>query len=277
MGGHLKAFFGPVGILALTLFKVNIAFVGSVNNISDVLKVFNTTEQGNVTNGPELLGTTEEEYFTEDPELLGTTEEEYFTEDPELLGTTEEEYFTEDPKRLGTTEEEYFTEDPERLGTTEEEYINKGPELLGTTEEEYVTNNSEFLGNQDNVLNDPEVLGNTQKPYATHFQEPRKHKSYNYPYILLIIIGILIILCTILLVSTIALAYQLSTLKAKLKKRSARSNSDFIKTASLWSNGFAQVAGEAGETNVTLEEVKPLKEEDEAKLAKSTEGAGGKN
>ncbi|XP_051891155.1 uncharacterized protein LOC127581152 [Pristis pectinata] len=272
MGRHLKKAF----LVRFLVLALNSACVAPMTNFTEGLKPLDTTkEEYNITGAPKLLGTTEEEYVTGAPKPLGTTEEEYITDGPELLGTTEEEYVTDGPELLDTMEEGYVMDAPELPDTTKEKYVTDAPELPDTTEEEYVTDAPELLGaiEEEYVRGAPELLDTTRKENFTdadsqaNGQLPKKSKSCSGPYIWLVIIGILTILCTILLVSTIAFAYQASNLKKRLRKRSVRSNSDFIKTASLWSNGARQVPEESAETNVMLEEVRPLKDEVEAKLS----------
>ncbi|XP_067866685.1 mucin-4-like [Heterodontus francisci] len=239
MSRHIKEYFLMIAvILALSAqIKVNSAFTVPM-----------TTEEEYVTDGPDPLPTTEEEYVTDGPDPLPTTEEEYVTDGPDPLPTTEEEYVTDGPDPLPTTEEEYVTDGPDPLPTTEEEYVTDGADPLPTT-----------IKNVPNGTNP--LLTPTKDSRRTLLIQGTKGREV---FICLIIIGILIVLCTILLVSTIALASRVSSLKTSLKKL-LTSNSG---SAKLWSTGPSQLPDKAAETNVTLEEIKPLNGKEDATTLK---------
>ncbi|XP_043910576.1 protein EVI2A [Protopterus annectens] len=78
--------------------------------------------------------------------------------------------------------------------------------------------------------------------------------------ICLIIIGVLAILCTVLLISTVVLKNQLSNFKkANHKVRQARSNADFLTRTSLWPAGSDtwNMRSNLSESSTMLEEVDP--------------------
>ncbi|GCB69947.1 uncharacterized protein [Scyliorhinus torazame] len=186
-------------------------------------------------------------------------EEEYMTWGPEIAPATEEEYITKGPGPATTTEEDYSMKRRDPVTTTEEDYSTKSPDPATTTKKEYVTKGRDPLPKTSkNNITDPILRADSERTHLIQVAKDREILIY------LIIIGILIILCTVLLVSTIALAYQASILKGRLKARWTRSNSNFAKGASLWSSGPSQLPGEPVETNVSLEEVKPLQEKKEA-------------
>ncbi|XP_038670456.1 uncharacterized protein LOC119975050 [Scyliorhinus canicula] len=219
-----------------------------------------------ITKGPNPASTTEEDYSTKSPDPAPIIKEEYITKGPNPASTTEEDYSTKSPDPAPIIEEEYITKGPEPAPTTEEDYSTKSPNPSRTTKKEYVTKGRDPLPKTSKNTTDPILRADNERTHLIQGAKDREILIY------LIIIGILIILCTVLLVSTIALAYQVSILKGRLKARWTRNNSNFAKGAGLWSNGPSQLPGEPVETNVSLEEVKPLHEKEEA-VALKDEGA----